>query len=274
MNRQTKECWEMLKEGVHALTESTSYTEYLKFVSRFPTYSARNTLLIYQQKPDATFVAGLKSWNRLFGRSVKKGEKGIRILAPYTWKSREIDKDGQEIIQTRTGFRSITVFDYSQTQGRKMPEPPSPKLLDGEYSRLPEAAQICEKLTQYTVETTSLDADCNGQCQYETKKILLSESISPLHRFKTLLHESAHALLHDPGIPCTDGCSRLLKENRNLREVEAESVSFIVCSALGIDCSDFSFPYIALWKQNEEFLPDSMHRVLKTANLMIERLRT
>src|ERR1700734_104360 len=105
---------------------SNALTAYLDAMSRFHNYSLGNVLEIARQRPDATRVAGLYAWNQL-GRKVKKGEKGIRILAPMIGVRRKKDSEAEKDIRTQNqavlvGFRSAYVFDVTQTEGNDLPE--------------------------------------------------------------------------------------------------------------------------------------------------------
>lgn len=255
----------LLQKGVNDLLHTRTYQDYLKTMSRFPQYSARNTLLIFAQRPDATWVAGYKAWQKNFGRQVRKGEKGIRIFAPYTYPLPDSDPDHPKM---GIGFRSTTVFDLSQTEGKPLPKLNMPKLLDGECSWLPEAVHCLETCTGYTIKIETSSA--NGQIDYHTKTIVLGDHLSSLHCLKTLLHECGHALLH--GQKSSDSFSFFLESRRDLREVEAESVSYVVCQALGVDCSNYSFSYLAQWKQNQPFLEQSLERIAQTAKTLLTAL--
>ena len=262
---------ETLEKAVRAITDSKEYRKYLSVMSRFPTYSIRNTLLIYAQKPDATHVAGYQSWQRLFGRHVKKGEKGIRILAPYTWK--EDVQEGHETRQiTRTGFHAIPVFDLSQTEGEPLPEPPKAEKLSGSFALLHEKKHQLEELCGYSICFDHLEDGASGLCRHSEKKILLEESLEEAHAFKTMLHECAHALLHGNLNP-DDPFENLLLLRQPLREVEAESVSYVVCSQIGLDCSEYSFGYIAGWKEQEDFLQESLTRIGQASELLLSLLK-
>ena len=137
--QKVQEITEKLEQGLLELFESEKYKSYLNTMSKFHNYSFNNTLLIAMQKPDATLVAGYKAWQRNFERHVKKGEKGIRILAPAPYKIKEeqekidqvtnepmLDKDGMPIIEEVEikipAFRVVPVFDVSQTDGKELPE--------------------------------------------------------------------------------------------------------------------------------------------------------
>lgn len=133
-----KEITDQLEAGIQELFESEKYKQYLRTLSKFHSYSLNNTILIATQKPDATLVAGYVSWQKNFGRQVKKGEKAIRIFAPNSYKKKvEVDKtdpvtgklltnpDGSKVKETKevvvSTFRVVSVFDVSQTEGKPLP---------------------------------------------------------------------------------------------------------------------------------------------------------
>src|SRR5271156_4210949 len=123
---------EAIAANVQALIEqleqghSNALTAYLTAMGRFHNYSFGNILEIARQKPDATRVAGFYAWHQL-GRKVKKGEHGIRILAPMIGVRRKKDEDAETGIRTQNqavlvGFRGAYVFDVSQTEGNPLPD--------------------------------------------------------------------------------------------------------------------------------------------------------
>ncbi|MBF0578486.1 hypothetical protein IM774_01500 [Erysipelotrichaceae bacterium RD49] len=261
-----------LQEGVNTLTSSEQYQNYLKTMARFPSYSARNCLLIFTQNPNATLVAGYKSWKRLFGRQVREGEKGIRILAPYSY---TVEKTAgfNQIKETRIGYRSICVFDISQTEGPELPALPQPALLCGKCGFLQASIPILSKLTGFAIYPAVLSNGHMGECWFSQKQIFYSETLEEKHIFKTLIHECTHALLHDfSNDSQIDDFEHQLYLNADLREIEAESVSYVVCQALGLDSADYSFHYIANYKQNHAFLTESLQRIARTAQVILQAL--
>lgn len=267
MNRQIEAQIELLETAVNAITDSEEYRRYLKVMSRFPTYSIRNTMLIYAQNPNATFVAGYRAWQTLFGRHVRKGEKGIRILAPYSYVC-EDETEGTR--KTRTGFRSISVFDISQTEGTPLPDPVHPSLLTGRCSLFEQHHQALERLSGFTIHRCDLPDGLCGRCLYSLQTIEISASLEEAHAFKTMIHECAHALLHAfPFLP-EGSFEQLLQERQELREIEAESVSFVVCSSLGLDSSEYSFQYIAGWKGQSDFFQESLVRIAETSRRILQ----
>jgi len=221
-----------LTEGISKLTTSEEWERYLDCQSRFYHYSSNNVMLILAQRHDATQIAGFSAWKK-FGRFVKKGEKAIWIVAPmrYTVSDDEKTDDKQQVIR---GFKWVPVFDISSTDGEELPSVCN-KLAgddpDGLFDRLTAVADSIG----YHVEKVSLDGHTNGDCTYSEKRIRVEATNAPAQRVKTLAHELAHALLHEG------------RKDRALAELEAESTAFIVCRALGIDTSDYSFGYVTTW---------------------------
>lgn len=260
--------------NVDALTSSKQYRDYLKVATHFPTYSVHNLLLIFKQFPQATFVAGYATW-KSFGRHVKKGEKGIKILAPITQTQTVIDEVTQLATkETTVGFRRVCVFDISQTEGRPLPKIMKPKTLHGECDIYDEAKNRLETALGYHIQPAKLEAGATGKCSYESKTIYIHDTCDSRQAFKTMIHECAHVFLHEKlrlHTPTND-FEKLLASKQSIREMEAESVSYIVCSRMGIDCSEYSFPYIALWKKKESFLVQSLKRITNISLTMIQLL--
>lgn len=224
-----------LATGIAELTTSERWQEYLDVQSRFHRYSFLNTFAIQLQRPDAIRVAGFHTW-RAVGRCVRKGEKGIAILAPVVRRTRVEDENGEKhvLVGAPTAFRVVHVFDVSQTDGKDLPA--ICERLEGDdagdaYNRL---VAVAHSLS-YTVEEDYLPGGRNGDCTYEKRRIRVEVSNSEAQQVKTLAHEIAHAMLHE-GF-----------DDRSLAELEAESVAFIVCRALGIESASYSFGYVASW---------------------------
>lgn len=225
-----------LTDGIAALTSSERWQDWLGAQSRFHHYSFNNVILIQLQDSDATRVAGFHTWKSL-GRSVRKGEHAIWILAPMTRKvtseeSEQADdtKSGTRVL---SGFKPVPVFDIRQTDGEPLPEICSRLQGDdpGVYSELIAVANSIG----YTVEEHDLIGGINGDCNFTERRIRVEARNEACQQVKTLAHELAHAMLHENF------------ESRPLAELEAESVAFIVCSNLGIDSSDYSFGYVTTW---------------------------
>lgn len=255
-----------LAEGVTRLTESGEWRAWLDVQRRFHRYSWGNTLLIALQQPAATQVAGFHAWLRL-GRHVRKGEKGIAILAPVVHRARVKDEEtGDEAIVTGAprAFRIAHVFDVAQTEGEDLPAVPVSKLEgedpDGLYDQLLSVASSLG----FTVEEDFLEGGVNGDCDHAKCHIRIEVRNDPRQQVKTLAHELAHAILHRD----RDDLSR------ERAELEAESVAYIVTATLGIDSSAYSFGYMATWSGGGEearrALSESAQRIQKAAHRILD----
>ena len=260
---------ELLHKGVADLMSSDGWREALEFKSKFYQYSFFNTSLILAQHPNATLVAGYRKWQEL-GRQVRKGEKGIAILAPLFRKLRpdeqgcgssRLTDEGERML---VGFRSVYVFDVSQTEGELIPEPQRPLLLTEDSSLVGSAVGGLESFAASQELKVSFDLKhpkALGVYRPSTKAIALKPDLPPLQTLKTLIHELAHALLHD------------LESDRTLAELEAESCAFLVCHGLGLDTSRYSFAYLANWGESLEQLIAAGERASGAASKLLVVLR-
>jgi len=230
------ETLERLSQGISELTTSEKWSDYLATQAKFHHYSAGNAQLIMYQNPYATQVAGYKVWQSL-GRQVRKGEHGLRILAPLAVKDKE---SGETNIK---GFRGVSVFDISQTDGEELPEVATLLKGDDPSGAFTDLAEISVDLG-FSVHVCQIESGANGDCNHAAKLIRVSETLAPAAKVKTLAHEISHALLHAP--------ESRGEMTRGLIELEAESSAFVVCSALGIDSGDYSFGYVARWSGGGE----------------------
>jgi len=263
--QRQQELLEQLSDGVAALTSSDEWRRHLDFQSRFHNYSFGNTILIAIQRPDASRVAGFNTWKSM-GRNVNKGEKAMYILAPMISKTKPKDDDEESKTFLR-GFRSVPVFDVSQTSGDDLPEIVTK--LDGD-DVAGHYATLCDVASGmgYTVEDHEFSNTANGDTDTRSKSIRIESRNSPAQRVKTLVHELAHATLHED---LTD-----YHEHRGVYELEAESVAYVVCQTLGLDTSDYSFGYVAHWARDGENaqknIKASGQRIQKTSSSLIEAL--
>ena len=236
-------------------------------MSRFHNYSFNNTLLIAMQKPDASLVAGFSSWKNTHGRNVKRGEKGIKILAPSPYKIRRemekidpqtqqpvIGKDGKPVTETKEiqipAYKVVAVFDVSQTEGRELPDIAVDELA-GDVDRYKDFFAALEKTSPVPIGFENIEGKSHGYYHLEEKRIAIQEGMSELQTLKTAIHEIAHAKLHDIDLnaPKEDLADR---PDRRTREVQAESVAYTVCQHYGLDTSDYSFGYVAGWSSGRE----------------------
>lgn len=272
---KVKEITEKLKTGVNEIFESGQYEQYLKVMSKFHDYSTNNTILIALQRPDATRVAGFTTWKNEFQRSVKKGEKGIKILAPMFFKKEHQEKDvtdsethssenheqeeNEEQIITR--FKVVNVFDICQTEGKELPRL-GVDALKGDVEHYEAFYHSLEKTSPVPMAFEAIKDASHGYYDLVDKRIAIKAGLSQLQTIKTAIHEIAHATLHADKNSNTD---------RSTAEVQAESIAYTVCSYYGLDTSDYSFGYVAGWSRGKEIkeLKDSLEIIRKTSSQII-----
>lgn len=224
----------------------------LKTMAQFHRYSFHNVCLIARQRPDATRVAGFHAWRKL-GRFVRKGEKGIAILAPIVGRKDADAADGDS--KTVVGFRAAYVFDVAQTDGEPLPEPAEADGDPGETTDRLKAAIASQGIAvDYVQELDgALGTSSGGRIQVLT-------GLQPASEFMVLAHEFAHELLHHgedrPG-------------SRDTRELEAEAVAFVVAHAIGLDVTDAARDYIHLYRGDAAALAESLGRIQRTAGAIL-----
>lgn len=271
MSKDVKEITSKLEQGVKDLFNGTEYRAYLDCMAKFYDYSINNCFLIFFQKPDATRVAGYKTWQKKFNRQVKKGEKGITILAPIPHKfTKEVrDEDGniEEIEVKYTSFRAVSVFDISQTEGDDLPA--ICKQLSGSVDNYGGLLEELKSISPVPVEFEEIKGSAHGYYSHAAKKIAIRSGMSEQQTVKTLIHEIAHSILHEK----ENGVEK--DADRNTKEVQAESVAYVVCSWLGLDTSEYSFGYVAGWSRDREAkdLIESTEVIQNTAIKIIDGLR-
>ena len=245
-----------------AAGHSTSLTAVLRTMARFHRYSWTNQLLISMQRPEATRVAGFRTWLTL-RRAVRRGEKGIAILAPMMRRDRSRD-DGVEEQATRVvgGFRTVFVFDVAQTDGEALPDfartvgDPGSASADLE-SLLSSRGVSVARVASISGAPGALGASFGG-------RIEIRDDLPPAEAFTTLLHEAAHELLHrDPVV------GRL---THTVRELEADAVACVVAEALGLDAVQATADYIHLHQGSAELLAASLGRIRKVAGELLDAL--
>lgn len=274
-----KELTDKLEAGIKEVFTSSRYREYLSAMNKFHSYSYNNSLLIMMQNPNASYVAGYKTWQTL-ERHVKKGEKGITILAPCPYKATKY----VDVVDTETGqvrrdsmgnpikeekeityasFKAISIFDISQTEGKPLPE--LTKELQGEIPDYKILMDSIHEVAPVPIRFEAWDKSKKGHYNLAEKEIVIKSGMSELQTIKTAIHETAHSILHKD--------KEHMKDSATM-EVEAESVAFVVCQHLGLDTSDYSFGYLAGWSSDKELpeLKSSLQTIQKTSHDMIEQL--
>ena len=262
-----KEITDRLEQGITELFDSERYKEYLRVMSKFHNYSFNNTLLIAMQKPDASLIAGFTAWKNQFQRNVKKGEKGIKIIAPSPFKIKQetekidpqtqkpvIGRDGKPVTEekeiTIPAYKVVSVFDVSQTEGKELPDI-AVDALTGDVEQYSDFFTALEKTSPVPIGFEKIEGGAHGYYHLEDKRIALDEGMSELQTLKTAIHEIAHAKLHDIDLNAPKD-EQQPRVDRRTREVEAESVAYTVCQHYGLDTSDYSFGYVAGWSSGRE----------------------
>jgi antirestriction protein ArdC len=260
INNRTKDAVSYLVEALEA-GQSEVLTQYLSAIGRFHNYSLGNIMLIARQKPDATHVAGFRAWNSL-GRFVKRGEKGILILAPMIGRktansAAEATDDAKQPEAQLYGFRAVYVFDISQTEGKELPTLTEVQGdVRGHRERLVKFVEARGITLNYSDTIALAKGLSHGG------KITLLSGMQPAEEFSTLAHEIGHEMLHR-------GERRTLT-TKQVRETEAEAVAFVVCQAVGLETGSAAADYIQLWHGDANLLRESLEAVQQTAAVILE----
>lgn len=286
-----KEITAGIEKGIMELFESDRYRNYLTTMSRFHRYSLNNVMLIHAQRPDATLVAGFSKWKNSFGRHVKKGEKGIQILAPTPYKIKVdkekldpdtklpmLDDDGKPITEekevTIPMFKVVSVFDVAQTEGKPLPQ--ISFSLTGDVAQYEVFMEALRRTSQVPITIEPMESGMDGYFSLTKQAIFLREGMSQVQTVCAAIHEMAHSRLHnyEKMTELADDGETILvpgEKDRNTEEVEAESISYAVCQYFGIETADNSFGYIASWSQGKELkeLRASLETINKTSSELI-----
>ncbi len=270
-NRKPATAQQLIRENVQYLIQqletgqSEALTAFLDAMAHFHNYSFGNVLLIARQKPTATHVAGMRTWNEL-GRRVKRGEKGIAILAPMIGtrrRKREQASDTEEADSKRPallGFRRVYVWDEAQTEGAPLPTIGETTGEVGTYlDRLRKFVVLCGIELEYSEDI----APALG-VSYGGRIALLPGQTKP-EEFTALVHETAHEFLHK--------AERRTATTKAVRETEAEAVAFVVAKAIGLNANT-SASYIQLYHGNAELLMESLEMVQRTASVILAAIQT
>ena len=281
-----------IEAGIQDLFQSDKFADYLRTMSRFHSYSYNNTILIHMQMPSATHVAGFNKWKNQFGRHVKKGEKGLTIIAPTPFKKRieemkldpdtrapVLDHDGNVIMEEREIeiplFRPVKVFDVSQTEGRPLPSLVSS--LTGDVQQYEAFMEALRRTSPVSIMFKPLREGLDGFLSLNDQTITIREGMSQVQTVCAAVHEITHAMLHNREREQLTAAAGITDreppkpKDKNTKEVEAESVSYTVCQYYGIETSANSLGYIATWSKDKTLpeLKASLETISKTANILI-----
>ena len=263
---------EAIAANIQALIEqleqghSDGLTAYLTAMGRFHNYSFGNILEIARQKPDATRVAGLYAWNQL-GRKVRKGERGIRILAPVIGVRRKKDAEAEKDIRTQNqavlvGFRSAYVFDVSQTEGKALPEL-SERVTGnvGEYRE-----RLVDFISAQGIQLEFKESIAPALGMSYGGRIAILPGQEAAEEFSTLVHELSHEMLHK--------AERRTATTKTVRETEAEAIAFVVGKTIGLSTGRASADYIHLYHGNAALLAESLEVIQKTSAVILSALES
>ena len=272
-----------IEDGIKELFQSESYAQYLQTMSRFHHYSVNNQVLIHMQKPDATLVAGFNKWKNQFGRNVIKGEHGIKIIAPTPFKKKieqekldpdtqlpMLDADGKIITEEKTiqipMYKPVTVFDVSQTEGKPLPQLAHD--LSGNVANYDVFMEALRRSSPVPISIEVMGGGMDGYFDLEHQDIAIRKGMSEVQTVSAVIHEMAHALLHNRTKDTEEKTPEL---SRSTEEVQAESISYAVCAYYGIATGENSFGYIASWSKDKTLpeLRESLEVISKTADGLI-----
>ena len=279
-----KEITDRLETGIQQLFDSDRYKAHLTTMAKFHNYSFNNTLLIAMQ--GGQLVAGFNKWKDTFHRTVKKGEKSIKILAPAPYKVKQkmekrdeqgkpiLDKDGKPLTEEKTvqipAFKVVSVFDVSQTEGEPLPSIAVDEL-SGSVQDYQDFFKALEQTSPVPIGFEDIEGGAHGYFHLLDNRIAIQEGMSQLQTIKTAIHEIAHAKLHaiDPNDP-----EQANRPDSRTREVQAESVAYAVCQHYGLDTSEYSFGYVAGWSSGRELaeLKASLEVIRSAAHELISAL--
>jgi hypothetical protein len=267
---QTKTAKEVIAANVQNLIEqleaghSEALTVYLNAMSRFHNYSFGNILEIARQKPDATRVAGLYAWNQL-GRKVKKGQKGIRILAPIIGVRRKKQEEAEKDITKQNspvlvGFRSAYLFDVSQTEGLDLP---AMHEISGDVGE--NRDRLLSFIDRQGIQLAFTENIAPALGVSYGGRIAILPGQSKAEEFSTLVHELAHEMLHK--------AERRTATTKVVRETEAEAIAFVVGKAVGLKVGTASADYIHLYHGNASLLTESLEVIQQTSAVILAALQ-
>ncbi|MCL2774875.1 MAG: DUF3849 domain-containing protein [Oscillospiraceae bacterium] len=284
---RTTELTGKLESGMKELYDSYKYKDYLKSMSHFHQYSSKNIMLIHQQKPDATRIASYKLWDEEFNRHVKKGETAIYIYAPIADKTPEkkmmekldpetgaplLDEHGKVIMEEMTAmsngikFKLVPVFDVSQTYGEPLPE--LVENISGNVAHYKTFLDTLKTVSPLPIVFEPMQENQDGYCKYG-EKIGIRENMSETQTISAIVHEIAHARLHDKSI----SAENTEPKPKIVQEIEAESISYVVCQHYGIETSPNSFGYLAEYGSRDmSELKASLDIIRRESNSLINSI--
>lgn len=254
---------ERLKLAAEQLLSSEGWQRWVRAraLNGLSRYSVSNLCLIVLAKPDATFVAGFKAWIDL-GYGVRNGERAIRIFAPMAVKNRDAT-DGQPA-EPRILFRVVSVFDRTQVDpldgvDPAPLEPPREPLTGETHAHLLAPSCAFARSLGFTVSFEATPAGVGGWCDRKSKRIVVDATAPANAQLRTLIHETTHALGVDYD-----------RFTRAQAEVIVDTVTFIVCSSVGLTVDGESVPYVAGW--GEDGALEAVNQFAQTIDELARRI--
>ena len=261
------------EQQILKLTDSDRFKQYLNTLAKFHHYSARNIDLIYAQNPQATQVAGFKQWQTAFNRTVNRGEKAIRIVAPII---KKLTPENQKRLDTTeekaiVGYRYIPVFDISQTSGE--PVLSAKDFVKENLVDHKNVTNLYNELKDYLNNNTDIKVSekslselggAKGYFQPNTNEIVIDgDEPDNALKLKTLYHEYAHSQLH--------GLKSAFKDRpRAYQETQAEAVAYVAMQNIGVDTSNYSLGYVATWAKDKAVIHSALSEIQQVSNKVIE----
>lgn len=268
---------EKLDAAVREMATSEGFKRWLDTQSKFHRYSFNNTMLIAFQCPHATQVAGYRKWQEM-NRHVMRGEHGIRILAPVTI---TVDADGNRVKprtpgskQIVVGFKVVSVFDVSQTDGEPLGTPPPMQPLDGDApDGMLDMLGAVADAEGLTVEYLPIPIPgLSGFLDESKKRVVLKKGEHGAESAAALAHELAHHFdpnLHDAGEAPTGDARATYMHERGDCEAVAEAASYIVSAAFGLDAGDSAVGYVVAYAKGD---PDVIKRLAQRIDATVRRI--
>ena len=261
------------EQQILKLTDSDRFKQYLNTLAKFHHYSARNIDLIYAQNPQATQVAGFKQWQSAFNRTVNRGEKAIRIVAPIIKKLTPDDQKRLDITDERViiGYRYLPVFDVSQTSGE--PVLSAKDFVKENLADHQNVTSLYNAFKDYLNQQTDLKVSeapletlngAKGYFQPSTNDIVIGgDEPDNALKLKTLYHEYAHSQLH--------GLKSAFKDRpRAYQETQAEAVAYVAMQNIGVDTGNYSLGYVATWAKDKAVIHSALSEIQQVSNKVIE----
>lgn len=292
---ELKQLTDQLESGVKEYLESDKYKEILNNFSKFYDYSYRNTMLIMLQNPQATAVASYTSWKNDFNRQVNAGQHGIKIIKPLTKKKddEEVKPDiknplsdsekslrdhkktnvSDDSVDKIIGYSVTYTFDISQTsqiEGKPVIDLEITHELQGDVHDYGDLKAAVIATAPVSIKFEEIDGEAKGYYSPARKEIVVQEGMSESQTLKTMIHETAHSILHSKEALAARRENGKAKVSRSDMEVQAESIAYVVSEHYGLDTSDYSFPYVASWAEDPDRVQKNLEEIKVASGKIIE----